>query len=532
MQTINAQAHIADLASQTESLRPWVELETGMDFSGNRFTRLCDAVAKVLSQPIAPLASDCTSESLANASRDPGKFIERLIAELTVGESYFFRNEHHFRALREQVIPQIVRENSDSRVIRVWSAGCATGEEPYSIAILLDELMGSRPILHKPSTAQASDWSFSILGTDLNPDFLDRARIASYRPWSFRLTKVHEDRNYFAKEGDTYCVVPRVRDRVRFAFLNLGKDVYPSPVTGTLGLDLIVFRNVAIYLRPEVTGAIIERFCRALRPGGWLLLGETELNLVPNKGFAVQRFEQATFYRKTGDGSAVGDEFLSPPPLPVLATVALAARAEMGIHVETTVPALPEWVPLPKRARNLQTATPGESSRGLYRDSTATWQEIERLVENRQWDQAERTMGRVTENQQRAQIRLRYVQLLLSKAEVVRARNMLSICLTEDPMLIEAQFLQCSFALEAGDLEGAEQACRRALYVDRHCPMAHFHLALIQKQRGDQAGSERGLRTTLKLAEGKDPHGLVQYGEGVCYGRLKEMAKALLGFSH
>ena len=504
-----------------------------MDFSGNRFMRLCDAVAKALSQPTAPpLASGCSSESFAIGLRNPDKFIERLVAEVTVGESYFFRNEHHFRALREQVIPQIVRENTNRRAIRIWSAGCATGEEPYSIAILLDELLGPRPSLHKPSTVQASDWSFSILGTDLNPEFLDRARIASYRPWSFRLTKVHEDRNYFEREGDSYRLVPRVRDHVRFAFLNLGKDVYPSPLTGTLGLDLIVFRNVAIYLRPEVTAEIIERFCRALRPGGWLLLGETELNLAPNKGFEAQRFDQATFYRKTGDSTVLGDESLSPSPLPVLATVALAAQARRGIYVQTSVPELPEWVPLPKRAGTLKTATLAETSRSSDRDSTASWQEIESSVENRQWDQAERTLERITENQKRAHIRLRYIQLLLSKAEVIRARKMLSICLTEDPLLLEAQFLQCSFALEASDLNGAEQACRRALYVDRQCLMAHFHLALIQKQKGDQAGSERSLKTTLKLAEGKDPHGLVQYGEGVCYGRLKEMAKTLLGSSH
>jgi Tfp pilus assembly protein PilF len=118
----------------------------------------------------------------------------------------------------------------------------------------------------------------------------------------------------------------------------------------------------------------------------------------------------------------------------------------------------------------------------------------------------------------------------LSKAEIARARQMLNSCLTEDPLLIEAQFLQCSFAAEAGDLEGAEQACRRALYIDRQCPMGHFHLALIQNQRGDHSGCQRSLKTTLQLIEDKDPHALVDYGEGVCYGRLKELARSLSGF--
>src|SRR6185295_10875865 len=108
----------------------------------------------------------------------------------------------------------------------------------------LDQILRGQPA--------GREWAISILGTDLNPEFLARAREANYRLWSFRQTKIQEDPTYFIRQKESYRLTPKVREWVRFAYLNLVKDVYPSPLTGTLGMDLILFRNVAIYLRPEV----------------------------------------------------------------------------------------------------------------------------------------------------------------------------------------------------------------------------------------------------------------------------------------
>ncbi len=214
-----------------ERLRGWVEAETGMDLAGARFPRLQTAVERVLAhQPRLDL------QGVLARPEDYPAFLENLTTELTVGESFFFRNEHHFRALREHVLPEILRENAPQREVRIWSAGCATGEEPYSLAVLLDQLLADR-----------GSWQLSILGTDLNLSFQERARQARYRQWSFRQTDIHRDARYFSTDGEWYVLAPRVRGPVRFAYLNLVKDVYPSALTGTLGLDLILFRNVAIY---------------------------------------------------------------------------------------------------------------------------------------------------------------------------------------------------------------------------------------------------------------------------------------------
>lgn len=167
-----------------------------------------------------------------------------------------------------------------------------------SLAILLDQRLRTQPPAISNRQWAIGNGHVSILATDLNAEFLERARAGRYRDWSFRRTDIHHNPDYFHREGREYCLTKRIRDHVRFAYLNLVKDVYPSPLTGTLGLDLILFRNVAIYLKAEVTQAIIQRFHRALRPGGWLLLGETEVQTAPRDGFQVHRFGEATLFQK------------------------------------------------------------------------------------------------------------------------------------------------------------------------------------------------------------------------------------------
>ena len=453
-------------ASPLEQLRQKVEAETGMDLAESRFPRFQAAVERILAQrPGVDL------DRLMARADEHAAFLENLTAELTVGESFFFRNEGHFRALREQVLPDIFRANAAHRQIRIWSAGCATGEEPYSLSILLDQQL-----------ADGAPWRTFILGTDLNLAFLERARQARYRQWSFRQTDIHQDRRYFSSDGEWSILSPRLREHVRFAYLNLVKDVYPSALTGTLGLDLIVFRNVAIYLKPEVTKAIIERFRRALRPGGWLLLGEVELSLADTQGFEARQFEQATFFQKPA-GSARESEPYAPLLLPN-ATGAIAIPS---------APMVPAWGPLPWKDVG-KPGSPADKQSGPAAKKTL-------------WDQVERC---------------------LYLGEFAEAERVLEGCLREDPLLLPAQLLKAGFAEEAGDLAAAEQAYRRALYIDRHCALAHFHLALVLKQRGLAPEARRSLETTLQLIRDKNPQTLVEYGEGICYGRLLEMATLLM----
>jgi chemotaxis protein methyltransferase CheR len=505
--------------SQIEQLRPIVEAETGMDFSGNRLTRLTEAVTKV----VARRRNTTDVEHLFASPQERTAFLEDLTTELTIGESFFFRNEHHFRALREVVIPEILTKNSQRRAVRIWSAGCAGGEEPYSLAILLDQVLG----------VQQSDWSVSILATDINTEFLQRARLAEYRAWSFRRTEIHEDPRYFTTRGDRSCLLPQVRDRARFVYLNLVKDVYPSPLTGTIGLDLILFRNVAIYLQPDVIRAIVARFCQCLHPGGWLLLGEAEVSQVEPVGFDVRRIGQATFFQKPPFTTA--GESPTELPRPILPAVYDAVAAAPIIEPPAPIPKMPVVITAPKpvalpsvRAHAVRPPAPVPDEK-VDRPPAFDWQQVDRCLLREDFDGAERELAAIQNSTQRADVKLKYVRRLLELSEMARARRILDVCLEEEPLFIDGHLLKTCLAEERGELTEAEAACRRALYLDRSCAMAHFHLALIQQQTGDVTGARKSLQLVQNLAKTHDANALVVHGDGVCYGRLWEMAQSMMG---
>src|SRR5262249_13640041 len=176
---------------------------------------------------------------------------QEILQVITIGETYFFRNQDQFNALRTSVLPDIIEkhEKAHHKQIRIWSAGCASGEEIYSIAILLRELI-----------ADLSSWSIHLLGTDINAGSLNRARQGTYRSWSFR-NETPEDLQdrWFTHRGESYKIDPAIQKMVTFNLLNLVSDNYPSPETETEQMDLIMFRNVSIYFDQPTTVAIIKR---------------------------------------------------------------------------------------------------------------------------------------------------------------------------------------------------------------------------------------------------------------------------------
>jgi len=185
---------------------------------------------------------------LLQGARTDGELWDDLIGAITVGETYFFRNPAHFDALRQHILPNLIARRRHDHRLRIWSAGCSTGEEPYSIAILLRQLL-----------PDLDDWKILILATDINKESLRQAREGRYREWSFRQTGPAVRELYFTPQDNLFELIPQVREMVAFAYLNLAEDAYPSLATNTNAMHLILCRNVAIYLPEAVTRAIAGR---------------------------------------------------------------------------------------------------------------------------------------------------------------------------------------------------------------------------------------------------------------------------------
>lgn len=209
--------------------------------------------------------------------------LDSVIEALTTHETLFFRDGAPFRTLESQVLPALLTARAAKRRLRIWSAGCSTGQEPYSVAILLRERFPG-----------LEGWSISILGTDVSKSTLERARDGRYSEMELRrgLTRAARDK-FFVREGDDYRLCESIRRMVSWEPRNLAADWPPM-----LPCDLVLMRNVLIYLEPQARRRVLERVSEVLAPDGYLLLGTSETTFGVCSQLEPCTLEGATLYRK------------------------------------------------------------------------------------------------------------------------------------------------------------------------------------------------------------------------------------------
>jgi chemotaxis protein methyltransferase CheR len=213
-----------------------------------------------------------------------------LAEELTVGETCFFCNSRQFGALNDVVVPERVRAAAWSRRLSILSAGCASGEEAYSLAIAL------RDALPDP------DWQIEIRAVDLNEALLAKAARAHYSAWALRETPADIRRRWFQPTGREMVLAPDVRACVRFESRNLASD--DAALFAPRSFDVVFCRNVIMYFTPEQAGALLARLARSLLPGGYLFLGHAETLRGLSADFELRQSHDTFYYRRKDGASA------------------------------------------------------------------------------------------------------------------------------------------------------------------------------------------------------------------------------------
>ena len=229
-----------------------------------------------------------------------------LMPTLTNGESYFQRDKGQFELLRTTIVPELIerRREAGQHTLRLWSAGCSTGEEAYSLAMTVE------PLLPRA-------WNLLVLGTDINSEALQKAKRAVYGSWSFRGVEDTTRDVYFRPLGGGFEVAPALRERVLFEFCNLSANDWPDASRGIADMDLILCRNVLIYFAREAVAGVVERFARTLRPGGCLLTGHAELHDQNVAPLRARLFPESAVYQKE---MAIGTKSVVALPTPPRST--------------------------------------------------------------------------------------------------------------------------------------------------------------------------------------------------------------------
>ncbi len=428
------------------------------------------------------------------------KDIEILASHLTVGETYFFRDPKSLEVMQRRILPALIeRRRNVSKSLRFWSAGCCTGEEPYTLAMLVMTMM-----------PDWESWNITILATDINTRFLSKAAQGRYSEWSFRETPEVMRRRFFKKiDAATYEIDPRVRNLVSFSYLNLAEDLYPSVLNNTHAMDLILCRNVLMYFEKPRAGQVIEKLHRSLVDGGYLMVSAVEASNRSFEQFQPVVFDGLTVYRRT------------IPPLSAPAALPRKGDALTPSGTPDTALLRKKKAATPKRAE--QTRKPLESKptvrqrRGSYRHAELLYKQgafqgaIEELLK---CDHTPKTLALLTK----------------AYADTGNFDSALHWCnelVAADKLEAKHYFLLATILQEKNSPAEALEALRRALFLDPSFILAHVSTANALRGVGRRKEARKHFDNALALLE-KLPYDVeVAESGGLPAGRLREMIQLI-----
>jgi len=212
---------------------------------------------------------------------------QEMFNRITINETSFFRNEPQLDAFERKILPELIEARQQSKRLRIWSAACSSGEEPYTLAIMLHRTLGVR----------LADWRIEILGTDISEKALNVAIDGKYSDYAMRSTPELVRRRFFTKDGPTWVIDPEVQSLVNFELHNL-RDTLAAKRHGTW--DVIFCRNVMIYFDQDMRKRVVNMFSSQLAQDGVLFIGHSESLRGLDASFESIDIAQAFCYRKIG----------------------------------------------------------------------------------------------------------------------------------------------------------------------------------------------------------------------------------------
>lgn len=417
------------------------------------------------------------------------KNLDILAAHLTIGETYFFRDERLFQALKERILPDLIHSHQHSKHLRIWSAACCTGEEPYSVAIVLQQLLSD------PS------WSIYILGTDINIQFLHKAEAAQYKPWSFRSTPHSIKASYFTQNpAERFTLIPKIRKMVKFRYLNLIEGNYPSPLEDIQSMDLILCNNVLIYFSLPFIQKVVQHLVNTLNEGGWLCVTPIEVPYIIDARLTSFKIGDMTLFKK---------------------------RAQIKQDLPPISSPLPTLRPLPKvipqHTPPITTATLASSpKKSIYeRAWTAyqqeNYQETSRLLEDKFKEQS-------FLNDQESFLLIK-AYLYLSKLDL--ADQWCEKMLNQNKLDPTLHYLHAQVLQELNRFAEAIKVLKRALFLEPNFVVAHFALGNLLLIQGNPKEANRHFRNVLNLLQKYPPETSLPGEENLTAHRLLDLAQGL-----
>ncbi len=415
---------------------------------------------------------------------------QALIHLIAVRESYFFRDQGQFSLLREQILPELIARGQATRSLRIWSAGCSTGEEAYSLAILIGELI-----------PDWTDWNLLIVGTDVNQQAIAQARQGIYDAWSFRWVEPRLQQRYFRQRPAGWEIDPTIRSRVTFQTHNLVQTPTPAPERGLSQIDLILCRNVFIYFDANAIAQVLQKFSETLNLGGYLITGHAELHSQQLNAFQARVLPESVVYQRP---LSPGDRPLQPSS--ALPSVALPSSALPSVALPST--ALPSAaLPIKSPAALELIAEETEIKTGVptleqVKMSLEAGNDAEAIAQA-QYLLAHHFPGHHLPSHQPVQSAAYELiaQAQANLGDYDQAELACQQAIGFNALAIAPHYLLAQIAEEQGRLEDAKQLLKKIIYIMPSWVPAYLRLGDLYEQEGNTTRARKMQAAAMKLLE-------------------------------
>ncbi len=421
----------------------------------------------------------------------PANFIQfsqewqHLVQQLTTGESYFLRDQGQFQLLQQQILPELIQARrqqaanaSIQPTLRIWSAGCSTGEEAYSLAMLVQQLI-----------PDWRSWNLLILGTDINAEAIAHAQKGLYHTWSFRSMSAAMRSQYFQAERGLWQLDETLRSIGMFRLQNLVQDPFPDMQSDLYNMDLIVCRNVFIYFVPETIAAVVEKFSQTLIPGGYLITGHAELYGQDLNTLDLQVFPESVVYRRSSLANSqdkLQDLPIAPSDLLQNAEFVSAPTAMLDPACDTPV----------------DHCSPFPISQDCSNPVQAALMAAEQQFQTSNYSEAIAiAQTALAEDPQCFELHYLIAQCYVSLENYQQAKDHAQKTAEIDALSTAPCYLLAYIARQQEQYEQAKQFLKRIIYLDPMAITAYLELSALYTQAGDSGRAAKMQKTALNLIQ-------------------------------
>ena len=501
---------IVHAAAEPLRFRGWIAERLGLHFDDTKLEFLAEVLDRCAGGQGLALHSYLDRLEGPDIEAD----LRALVIELTVPETYFFRHIDQFRAFADVALPEARAARGSIRALSMLSVGCASGEEPYSLAMVLRE--------------RGADvgWNIAIRALDVNPAMLAKAARGRYSAWALRETPAESQQRWFRSIGREFELEASIRTAVTFQEVNLAEENAELWAPGRY--DVIFCRNVLMYFTPDNAQGLVARLTRSLAPGGHLFLGHAETLRGLSNDYHL-RHTHGTFYYQRKDAqndgrrertedkvNRAGHDRATPraafgAPAPPPETAWTTTWLETIQHASDRIQALTERPTAESALRDGR--GPGASAQ-----TAAQLPLVLELLKKERFSDALDLLGRLpAESDEDTDVLLLRAALLTHSGQLNAAENVSTQLLARDELNSGAHYLLALCRESAGDRQGALDHDQAAIYLDPGFAMPRLHLGLMARRAGDRESARTELGHALMLLKREEASRLLLFGGG--FGR-------------